>query len=92
MICVVKGLNPGVMNFIVRRLRMIFRVNVILKGLLLAIFAWDQTDNAFYLHYILSKKFVGNPTFSSALVKNWYCKNHDIWKAAEDEHVLQNWS
>ena len=36
MICVVKGLNPGVINF-ASKLNMIVRMNVVLKGLFLTV-------------------------------------------------------
>ena len=36
MICIVKGLNPGVINF-VSKLNMIVRMNVVLKGLFLTV-------------------------------------------------------
>ena len=68
----------------------------------MAIFAWDQTGNAFYLHHILSKKLLGIQLLVQRLreeisydiqgndkLKTEYFKNHDIWKAAEYENVLQ---
>ena len=62
----------------------------------MAIFAWDQTGNAFYLHHILSiqllvqrlREEISYDIQGNDKLKTEYFKNHDIWKAAEYENVL----